>query len=87
MALAFKRILLKLSGEALAGDKGFGIETQRIHSIAAEDFMQKLGVNSKMNADWEFLTHLRDAGRARKFRYRGWSPGNLAAPRSSGSRS
>jgi NTE family protein len=36
-----------------------------IHSIAAEDFMQKLGVNSKMNADWEFLTHLRDAGRAK----------------------
>src|SRR2546429_8701821 len=36
MPLAFKRILLKLSGEALAGDKGFGIETQRIHSIAAE---------------------------------------------------
>jgi NTE family protein len=36
-----------------------------VHSIAAEDFMQKLGVNSKMNADWEFLTHLRDAGRDR----------------------
>jgi NTE family protein len=36
-----------------------------IHSIAAEDFMQQLGVNSKMNADWEFLTHLRDAGRAK----------------------
>ena len=34
--LAFKRILLKLSGEALAGDKGFGVETERIHSIAAE---------------------------------------------------
>src|SRR5215467_9785745 len=34
--LAFKRILLKLSGEALAGDKGFGIETSRIHAIAAE---------------------------------------------------
>ena len=34
--LAFKRILLKLSGEALAGDKGFGVETTRIHSIAAE---------------------------------------------------
>ena len=33
---AYKRILLKLSGEALAGDKGFGIETSRIHSIAAE---------------------------------------------------
>jgi NTE family protein len=36
-----------------------------IHSIAAEDFMQQLGVNSKLNADWEFLTHLRDAGRAK----------------------
>src|SRR5579872_4629705 len=36
MALAFKRILLKLSGEALAGDKGFGVETSRIHEIAAE---------------------------------------------------
>lgn len=36
MALAFKRILLKLSGEALAGDKGFGVETSRIHQIAAE---------------------------------------------------
>ena len=36
MQLAFKRILLKLSGEALAGDKGFGVETTRIHSMAAE---------------------------------------------------
>src|SRR5258708_10140777 len=36
MPLAFKRILLKLSGEALAGDKGFGIETARIHHIAGE---------------------------------------------------
>ena len=34
--LAFKRILLKLSGEALAGDKGFGVDTSRIHSIAGE---------------------------------------------------
>jgi len=36
MPPAFKRILLKLSGEALAGDKGFGVETSRIHQIAAE---------------------------------------------------
>jgi NTE family protein len=34
-----------------------------IHSIAADDFMQGLGVNSKLNADWEFLTHLREVGR------------------------
>jgi uridylate kinase len=34
--LAFKRILLKLSGEALAGEKGFGVDAAGIHSIAAE---------------------------------------------------
>ncbi|HEY6308843.1 MAG TPA: UMP kinase [Candidatus Angelobacter sp.] len=43
--LAFKRILLKLSGEALAGDKGFGVETNRIHAIAAEiREVQEMGV-------------------------------------------
>lgn len=31
---AYKRILLKLSGEALAGDQGFGINTDVIQSIA-----------------------------------------------------
>lgn len=35
-----------------------------IHSIAADEFMQALGINSKLNADWEFLTHLRDVGHA-----------------------
>lgn len=34
-----------------------------IHAIEAEDFMQTLSVSSKMNADWEFLTHLCDVGR------------------------
>ncbi len=32
----FKRVLLKLSGEALAANQGFGIDTDRIHEIAAE---------------------------------------------------
>ncbi len=32
----FKRILLKLSGEALAANQGFGVDTSRIHEIAAE---------------------------------------------------
>ena len=36
-----------------------------IHAIEGQDFMRELGVSSKMNADWEFLTHLRDVGRAR----------------------
>ncbi|MFL6299131.1 MAG: UMP kinase [Terriglobales bacterium] len=45
MPPVFKRILLKLSGEALAGNKGFGVETERIHAIAAElGEVQQLGV-------------------------------------------
>ena len=32
----FKRILLKISGEALAANQGFGVESNRIHEIAAE---------------------------------------------------
>ncbi|MEZ5668948.1 MAG: patatin-like phospholipase family protein [Alphaproteobacteria bacterium] len=34
-----------------------------VHSIEARDFMSGLSVASKLNADWEFLTHLRDIGR------------------------
>src|SRR5712672_114561 len=32
----FKRVLLKLSGEALAANQGFGVDPLRIHEIAAE---------------------------------------------------
>ena len=32
----FKRILLKISGEALAATQGFGVDSARIHEIAAE---------------------------------------------------
>ena len=42
---AFKRILLKLSGEALAANQGFGVESARIHEIAAElSDVHQLGV-------------------------------------------
>ena len=41
----FKRILLKISGEALAANQGFGVETARIHEIAAEvSEVHKLGI-------------------------------------------
>src|SRR5437899_5570018 len=41
----FKRILLKLSGEALAADQRFGVDTPRIHEIAGElAEVHKLGV-------------------------------------------
>ncbi|MBD5094373.1 MAG: UMP kinase [Subdoligranulum sp.] len=35
MSVKYKRILLKLSGEALAGDKGFGLDVETIHKICA----------------------------------------------------
>lgn len=34
--LRYDRVMLKLSGEALAGNQGFGIEPSTIHSICAE---------------------------------------------------
>src|SRR5579884_3225009 len=36
MSKVFNRVLLKLSGEALAAGQGFGVDAARIHSIAAE---------------------------------------------------
>ena len=41
----YKRIILKLSGEALAGDKGFGIDPDVLRDIAAQvEEVWKLGV-------------------------------------------
>lgn len=45
--------------------EGGRMKRMLIHAIEAQDFMRELGVSSKLNADWEFLTHLRDVGRAR----------------------
>ena len=36
-----------------------------IHAIAADDVITKLSIASKLDADWEFLTSLRDTGRER----------------------
>ena len=46
-----------------------------IHGIADDQLMTGLGVASKLNADWEFITHLRDVGRARA---ETWLAGNFA---------
>lgn len=41
----YKRVVLKLSGEALAGDKGFGIDPDVLRDIAAQvDEIRQLGV-------------------------------------------
>ena len=34
--IKYKRVLLKLSGEALAGDKGFGIDPETVKKVAEE---------------------------------------------------
>jgi NTE family protein len=44
---------------------GDGLRRLRVHSISADEVMAKLGVSSKLNADWDFLLHLHEAGRAR----------------------
>jgi NTE family protein len=46
-----------------------GLKRMNVHAIAAEDFMRELSVSSKLNPDWEFLTHLRDVGRAHAERW------------------
>ena len=35
----------------------------RVHLIHNEDALNPLGASSKVNAEWGFLTHLRDIGR------------------------
>jgi NTE family protein len=41
------------------------LRRMRFHAVAADDVLSKLGVASKLNADWQFLTSLRDTGRER----------------------
>ena len=43
--------------------KNCSLKRMQVHAIMADEVMQKLSVASKLNADWEFLTHLRDDGR------------------------
>jgi len=38
----FQRIVLKLSGEALAGDQGFGINPDVVEKFAQEIFQEQL---------------------------------------------
>ena len=43
--------------------QGGSLKRMLIHAIAADEFMRGLSASSKLNPDWEFLTHLRDVGR------------------------
>jgi NTE family protein len=50
-------------------DNGFTdggrLKRMLIHTVDAEEVLSRLGVSSKLNADWDFLTRLRDLGRER----------------------
>ena len=43
--MKFKRILLKLSGEALAGEKGHGIDNQILSDMASESQAKRATVS------------------------------------------
>jgi NTE family protein len=59
-AIAF---VTKLIDDGQVADKS--LKRIFVHAIEAESYMRDLGVASKLNPDWEFLTHLRDLGRER----------------------
>ncbi|MBV8192274.1 MAG: patatin-like phospholipase family protein [Alphaproteobacteria bacterium] len=50
-------------------DSGGKLKSILVHTIDGEDVLKKLSVSSKMNPDWEFLTHLFDIGRQRADRF------------------
>jgi NTE family protein len=52
------------------------VKRMLIHAVSADDVMQNLGVASKLNAEWEFLTHLHAIGRERA---EAWIEANFAA--------
>jgi NTE family protein len=59
-AIAFVTKLIE-DGKLAQGE----VKRMLIHAIAADDVMQGLSSASKLNADWDFLIHLRDIGRER----------------------
>jgi len=59
-AIAFVTELIE-DGKITEGN----LKRMLIHAIDADDVMERLGPASMLNADWDFLTHLRDTGRER----------------------
>lgn len=43
---------------------GFGLRRIHLHAVGAGEALAQLAASSKLNAEWMFLTHLRDLGRA-----------------------
>ena len=53
--------LNKLIGEGRMG----GGKLMLVHEIEAEEFIRAFSWSSRLNADWDFLLHLHNMGRAR----------------------
>jgi NTE family protein len=60
-AIAFVQRLIE--GKSLKGKAVARLKHMRIHMIGNEEKMRALGVASKMNADLDFLLHLKELGR------------------------
>ncbi|WP_205028225.1 patatin-like phospholipase family protein [Oleisolibacter albus] len=56
-------LINRLIAEGRLSEEEAGLNRFFLHRIEAEAAMNDLGVSSKLNADWGFLTHLRDLGR------------------------
>lgn len=66
--MAFQSCLhreLQVLADLRRGGRLSGIRGLRLHRLAAEADTAGLGGNSRINADWAFLQHLRDRGRER----------------------
>src|SRR6266700_437697 len=50
MAPKYKRILLKLSGEALMGDDSFGMLATIMNALALQDAMRQAGLNARVQS-------------------------------------
>ncbi|QJQ94871.1 MULTISPECIES: patatin-like phospholipase family protein [Halomonadaceae] len=64
------RMVAMLKG--LINDSGMDISCYRdtlLHRISADDALEGLSVSSKLNAEWAFLRHLRNQGRAASQRW------------------
>jgi NTE family protein len=73
-AIAFVQKLL--DGDALRTDVRDNYRRVLMHAIRGDKALEKLGVESKYDTDWHFLTGLRDAGRAA---FKAWAAENREA--------
>nr|WP_299242045.1 patatin-like phospholipase family protein [uncultured Halomonas sp.] len=70
-AIAMLKRQIEISGADMACYRD-----THFHRIDADDSLQQLSVSSKLNAEWAFLTHLRDQGRRTAAR---WLEENFSA--------